>query len=76
MDTVLIDHEKRLTRLEDRFEVNVSNLSERLNLAEQKTAQIAGLTEQIADLKARIAALETAAAPAVAGSIGLDPDGA
>ena len=75
MDTVLIDHEKRLTRLEDRFEVNVSNLSERLKSAEQQTARVGGLAEQIADLKARIAKLE-AAAPAPADSIGLDPNGA
>lgn len=74
MDTTIVDHERRLTRLEDRFEVNLQSLTGRIQQAEQGIARIDALTAQVADLAARVAALEALQVTATAGTIGLSPE--
>lgn len=55
MDSTLIDHEQRLTRLEDRFEVNLPGMLARLQKLEETEAQRKKDAEQVAG--AEVAAL-------------------
>lgn len=66
-DTILIDHEQRLTRLELKLEVNVPVILARLQKLEEAEAQRASDKEQdrrreMADLRARADAAEKALA--------------
>lgn len=76
MDSTLIDHEKRLTRLEDRFEYVMAGVLDRLKVAEDAAGKIDALNERFVNMARRIDALEAAQPTAVsAGSIGLAPSG-
>lgn len=75
MDQTIIDHERRLTRLEDRFEVNLQALSARLDKVEKQASAVEAHAERIRDLAKKIEELEKAQ-PTQAATIGLDPNGA
>lgn len=77
-EVILVDHEQRLTRLEDRVQINLESIAARLEKAEALAARLDALQgrlgvmdERDADLKRRLDALDDAS-PALAGSIGLD----
>lgn len=76
-DSILIDHEQRLTRQEDRFEFVMNGVLERLKAVEAAAGKLDALNEKLVNMARRIDALEAVAAqPVPAATIGLDPNGA